>query len=240
MGSAIRVGIVDDSNEARQILADHLARYGKENSVTFVTTEFSDGYELVEKYRPDYDILFLDVQMPGLDGFKAAEAIRLADSKVIIIFVTNMSQYATRGYSVDALSYLLKPTPYFAFQAEMARCIKQLSRNRRESLVVGAGSALRRVDLADIIYIESIKHKIIVHTIDGNISYSGTLKACVDTLADKDFYQSNSCYLVNLHHVKRIDGENAQMSNNDVLKTSRPRKKGFMEALTNYLGGRLV
>lgn len=240
MSKSVRVGIVDDSKEAREVLVRHLLKFEIESGVKSSISEYADGYELVEHYRPDFDVLFLDVEMPGLDGFKAAEAVRKVDSKVIILFVTNMGQYATKGYSVDALSYLLKPTSYFAFQAEMTRCMKHLDRIQRESLMVGSGSAVRRIDLADIVYIESIKHKIIVHTLDGEISYSGTLKASVDVLAEKDFYRSNSCYLLNLQHVKAVHSDESEMANGDLLKISRPRKKGFMEALTNYVGGRLV
>lgn len=240
VGKVVRVGIVDDSAEARLVLTRYLERYEEDHDVSFSVTQYSDGYEIVEHYRPDFDLLFLDIQMDGLDGFSTAESIRRTDSQVIVIFVTNMGQYATRGYAVDALSYLLKPTSYFAFKAEIDRCLRQLSRVRKDALVVGTGTLLRRVALADIVYVESIKHKIVVHTVDEEIAYSGTLKATTDALSNKDFYRSNSCYLVNLQHVRGIRGEDAEMSNGDVLKISRPRKKGFMEALTGYLGGRLV
>ncbi len=71
---------------------------------------------------PRFDIIFLDVEMENLDGFTTARIIRETDPQVMLIFVTNMGQFAIKGYEVDALSYLLKPVPYFAFSQELKRC----------------------------------------------------------------------------------------------------------------------
>ena len=79
-----------------------------------------DGAVIAEHYEPGYDIIFMDVEMPGLDGFGAAEKIRAVDADAVLVFVTNMAQYAIKGYEVDALDYVLKPVNYYQFCTKLS------------------------------------------------------------------------------------------------------------------------
>ncbi|MCF2707020.1 response regulator transcription factor [Arcanobacterium haemolyticum] len=236
----VSVGIVEDNPRDRAHIESLLNQFEHENSVSFSVRKFDDGAAILDHYQPDYDIIFLDIQMSGIDGMRTATAIRQVDTKVVLIFVTNTSQYATTGYSVNAQSYLLKPVTYFAFHTEMQRALSRLQQLERESILVGSGSSLRRLDIADIVYLESNRHRMTIHTVSEEIVFSGTLKSLESDLAPRNFYRANSGYLVNLRHLKAITGEDALMSNGDVLKVSRSRKKGLMEALTNYIGSGLT
>ncbi|MDR0416535.1 MAG: LytTR family DNA-binding domain-containing protein [Propionibacteriaceae bacterium] len=238
--AVVRVGIVDDSRRDRAHIALLLSRYQDEHGVKCAVREYSDGAALLDGYQADLDVIFLDILMGGIDGMCAAAAIRKADSKVVIIFVTNTAQYATRGYSVQAQSYVLKPVSYFAFETEMNRCLARLRQTERASILIGSGSSVRRMAVADVIYLSSTRHRITVRTADEEIHLSGTLKAFENQLAGHHFYRSNSGYLINLQHLMAIEAEDAVMSNGDVLKISRARKKGVLEALNHYLGGQLA
>lgn len=235
----LSIGIVDDSERDREVLWSLLQRYQQENHFLYKVRQFDDGAALLERYQPDFDIIFLDIQMSGIDGMRAATAIRRVDTSVIIIFVTKTAQYATNGYAVQAQSYLLKPVSYFAFETELSRSLTQLQSLARESILVGPNTSPRRVDLANIIYVESKRHKLTVHTIEGEVTFNATLKAYEDLLSSRNFYRSNSGFLINLQHLVAIHGEDSEMSNGDVLKISRSRKKGLLEALTNYIGGKI-
>mgnify|MGYP000060856764 FL=1 len=113
----IRVAIVEDDAEVQGVLQEYVRRYTRQYGTEFEVTVFADGVDILEDYRAVYDIIFLDVEMKHLDGMTTAERIRQMDADVILIFITNMAQYAIRGYSVGALDYVLKPVPYFAFAA---------------------------------------------------------------------------------------------------------------------------
>ncbi|WP_084074981.1 LytTR family DNA-binding domain-containing protein [Demequina sp. NBRC 110052] len=235
----IRIGIVEDDEYARDALLAHLRRYQEENSVVFDVRTFADGAELVDTFASDFDILFLDIEMPQVGGLEAARHVRQVDTDVIIVFVTNMAQYAIKGYEVDALSYLLKPVPYFSLSQELTRSLSRLNARDEASIVLNVGGSMTRVDLPDIVYIESIRHRIIVHTRDqGELTFTGTLKAFEAELDGKGFYRSNNCYLVNLQHVRAVQQSSCTMLGGDELQVSRPRKKGFLEALTDYVGGK--
>ncbi|WP_201292689.1 LytR/AlgR family response regulator transcription factor [Cellulomonas citrea] len=235
----IRIGIAEDDPASAALLVEYLRRYERGQDEQFQVTTFSDGADVVAGYRPDFDILLLDIEMPRLDGFSAAERIRLLDPDVIIIFITNMRQYAIKGYEVDALSYVVKPVPYFAFAQEIKRSVARLRRRSADYLLLQVDGGLVRLPTDDIVFLESVKHRTMVHTVDGLHSVVAPLKALEAQLEGKHFFRCNSGYLVNLRHVLGVTGSDARLVGGHELLVSRPRKKAFLAAMTDYLGARL-
>lgn len=233
----IRIGIIEDDPASAQLIVDYLKRYQSEFNQEFTVSLFDDGETLVERYKPTYDILLMDIEMARMNGLQAAKKIRERDDSVVIVFITAAPQYAISGYEVQALSYVLKPVPWFAFSQELKRSIDAVRRRNDDSMLVETGTNQMRVLLSDILYIESIRHTIIIHTFDGKLSITGTLKELETRLAEHDFFRSNSCYLVNLRHVTGVRDQDSVMSNGELLRISRPRKKAFMQALADYMAG---
>mgnify|MGYP001632116583 CR=1 FL=1 len=126
-----RIAIVEDEAAVREQLAGYVQRYTRQYGTPFEVTEFADGMEILEDYRPQFDIIFLDVEMKHLDGMETARRIRERDGGVLIVFITNMAQYAIRGYAVGALDYVLKPVPYFAFSQQLQKALGQLKKRER-------------------------------------------------------------------------------------------------------------
>lgn len=112
-GKMIRIAIVEDETVYKEQLIEYLKEFEQERSETLKIDTFSDGDEIVENYQAQFDIILMDIQMNFMDGMSAAEEIRKIDSEVVIIFITNLAQYAIKGYEVDALDYILKPISYF-------------------------------------------------------------------------------------------------------------------------------
>lgn len=108
----LRVAIVEDSVNDRVRLRSCLEKFTKECAETSRITEFFDGAPFLEPYQPDYDLVLLDIEMPHLNGMGAARELRLRDARVLLIFITNVAQYALNGYEVDALDYMIKPVNY--------------------------------------------------------------------------------------------------------------------------------
>lgn len=109
--------------------------------------------------------------MKHLDGMTTAERIRQMDADVILIFITNMAQYAIRGYSVGALDYVLKPVPYFAFSEQLKKAEKNLARRASHYLMVPVESGLRRLDSSRLYYLESEGHRVHYYTEDGDFRH---------------------------------------------------------------------
>lgn len=108
----IRIAIVEDEEDYVNQLTKYLQDYQKNSNEEIDVTVYRDGDEITSKYKSQYDIILMDIQMKFVDGMTAAEEIRNIDSKVIIIFITNMTQYAIQGYKVGALDYILKPISF--------------------------------------------------------------------------------------------------------------------------------
>ena len=232
----IRVAIVEDEAAVREQLAGYVQRCTRQYGTLFEVTMFTDGLEILEEYRPVYDIIFLDVEMPQLDGMETARRIRAMDSEVQLIFITNMAQYAIKGYAVGALDYVLKPVPYFAFSQQLRKAEEQLRRRARHYLALPVEGGMRRLDSSLIYYLESEGHRVHFYTEEGDFVAAGTLKAFEEKLAERPFARCNSGYLVNLAQVRELRQSTVQVGPCE-LQVSRPKRKAFLAALTDYIGG---
>ena len=231
----ISIAIVEDEKMYAEQLEEYLHRYEKDNGELFDITVYSDGDQIVNKYKSQFDIILMDVEMKFMDGMSAAEEIRKIDTEVVIIFITNMAQYAIRGYAVDALDYVLKPVSYFAFSQRLNRAISRMKKRETKMIMVNIKGGTVRLNLANIFYIESQGHTLILHTILGDYETSGTMKELEEKLCDMNFCRGNKGYLINLQHVDSVE-DGCAVVNGERLVISRPRKKDFMEALTAYWG----
>lgn len=232
----IRIAMVEDEAAVREQLQGYIQRYTRQYGTEFAVTEFSDGVEILDVYRPVYDIVLLDVEMKHLDGMETARRIRELDRDVVLLFITNMAQYAIKGYAVGALDYLLKPVPYFAFSQQLQKAEEKLRRRARHYLAVPVEGGLRRLDTAQIYYMESEGHRVHFYTEEGELSAPGALKTFEEKLADLPFARCNSGYLVNLAQVKSVQQGLAQVGPYE-LQVSRPKRKSFLAALADYIGG---
>lgn len=232
----IRVAIVEDEAEIREQLMGYVQRYTRQYGTAFEVKTFADGLEILEDYRPVYDLILLDIEMKHLDGMETARRIRELDPDVMLVFITNMAQYAIKGYAVGALDYVLKPVPYFAFSQQLQKVEAQLRRRTRHYLAVPVEGGLRRLDTSRIYYIESEGHRVHFYTEEGDFAASGALKALEEKLADRPFARCNSGYLVNLAQVQAVQQNTVEVGPYE-LQVSRPKRKSFLAALTDYIGG---
>ncbi len=233
----IRIAIVEDEADFARQMEDYAARYQRERGESLSVTVYTDGTELVEQYNGDCDIIFMDVQMQYLDGMTAAELIRRTDPEVIFIFVTNMPQYAIRGYAVGAMDYVLKPITYFAISQQLDKAIAAVHRREKRYLVISSAGETRKLDVSQIYYVESQGHSLTFHTREGDFVSSGTMQQTEKKLAPGGaFFRCNKGCLVNLEHVDVIR-DNCALVNGVALPISRGKKGPMMKALTDYVNG---
>lgn len=140
----VRIAIVEDDELYISQLQQYLTDYQKQSGEDFDIKVYRDGDAVTADYKAQHDIILMDIQMRFVDGMTAAEEIRRMDSEVIIIFITNMPQYAIRGYEVGALDYILKPVAYFAFTQKLGRAVARLKKKTQTPVVIqikGGGCA---------------------------------------------------------------------------------------------------
>ena len=230
----IRVALVEDDDNYRTELERYLERYAQESGHRFQVTAFTDGEQIVEHYRADYDLILMDIEMAEMDGMTAAEKIRGQDSEVVIIFITNMPQYVMKGYLVDALDYVLKPVSYFAFTQRISRALTRMSRRTKRYISVPIHSGMVKLDVSSILYVEVINHSLIYHTGNQRYESKGSLAEAAARLEPEHFFRISNCYLVNLEYVDSVQQSDAVVGG-QVLAVSRSRKKPLLDALNDYM-----
>ena len=230
----IRIAVAEDEKSYRDTLKEYLERYQKESGRGIEVTFYTDGDGLVEEYHMQYDIILMDIQMKFMDGMSAAREIRNKDPEVVIIFITNMDQYATKGYEVEAMDYVLKPVSYFMFCEKIERAVLRMQNRNAQYVLVDIKGGMKKVDLNQVCYLESQGHTLLFHTVTEVISGNGTMKEYEDKLQKYDFIRCNKGYLVNLKFVDGVSEGYVEI-NHEKLSIGRTRKNAFMEALTNYI-----
>lgn len=235
----MRVAIVEDEDAAAKTLTEYLARYAEKYGLAVETERFVDPLKLLGGYKPIYDIIFMDIIMPHLNGMDAAEKLRKIDNDTVLIFVTNMQNYAVKGYEVNALDFIVKPVSYSLFEAKMNRAVKVVSEKHDEnSISVTVDGVTRVLPIGKILYVEVAGHVVTYHTDSGDYPVRGTLDKAERALPKECFARCNYCYLVNLKYVKSVDSNYVDVTGHK-LAVSRNKKKDFLNALANYLGQRV-
>ena len=232
----MRIAVVEDDMNIQQQLTAYIGKFYEEDINRYQLSVFSDGDEILEDFRANYDLILLDIQMKRLNGLETAEKIRQLDSDVYLVFVTNLANYAIKGYSVQAFDFILKPVNYMMLKQLLQRVDKLVSARQQRYVTLPTDLGLTRIDVNHIYYVETEAHFLIIKTDQGEYRMRDTMKNMEAALEKYGFFRCNNCYLVNLKHVERVDGSTLYV-NGEELAISRPRYKAFMETLTKYWGG---
>ncbi|MDO4623259.1 MAG: LytTR family DNA-binding domain-containing protein [Eubacteriales bacterium] len=234
----ISLAIVEDDDRCVDILTKYLHRYEEENEVRFRIQRYRDGYEIVEKYPSDTEIILMDIEMGLMDGMEAAGQIRQTDESVEIIFVTNMAQYAIQGYRVRALDYILKPVEYLPFSESLHRALRRISARREKYLLIPSRSGTVKIPASVILWVESSGHRLTFHE-KGGKSLETTvysMKEVENELKNRGFAKSNSGCLINLAAVDGFNDREVTIDGHR-LPISRGQKASFMAELIRYING---
>ena len=231
----IHVAVVEDEEKYREQLSEFLSRYGKEKEISIQTRMYCAGIDILDEYAGQFEVILLDIRMKHIDGMEAARKIREKDKEVIIIFITNMAEYAIQGYDVEARGFILKPVRYKLFAQQMDRARKELESKKAEYLSLQLQAGVRNVSLNDIFYMENREHYLHIHLEQEDIIFYCTIKEMEKRLEGKPFFRCNSGLIVNLAKVQSVKN-NEILVHGETLTVSRSRKKEFMEQLTEYMG----
>lgn len=232
----ITIALVDDDDADARVTASMIDRYFDGDASRYAVTRFADGDSLLRDYKASFDLMFLDVEMPGTDGITVARRLRVVDDQTVLVFTTKMAQYAVEGYDVDAIGYLLKPLNYYAFAIKMRKAEDIVARRRSVTVPLTVGSETVFVPSADIRYVEVLDHALLYHTGEGIRKVWASLKDAAETLEPVGFVPVSRYCLVNLEWVRAVHGDDVDVDGERV-RVSRSRRKSLMQALAAYHGG---
>ena len=230
----MRVAIVDDDPNMRTQLGEYFRRLEEELHVPMETVAFNSGDALLAVYQSEYAIIVFDVDMPGTNGIDSARRIREIDQQVVILFITNIAQYAINGYEVEAVDYVLKPIGYYDFALKLRRALRWVSQNQKNYLILDTPGGRVQVETDRICYVEVLDHDLIYHTLDGERRLRGSFRAIEPVLKEHHFSRCHKSFMVNLCHVQNIRSSEVVMDG-VVVPLGRAYKESLMKDYIHYL-----
>lgn len=232
-----RIAIVEDSETDYRRIEECLTYLRGKDSVQYEIDWYKTGAAFIVKYTPVYDIVFLDIDMPGMNGIETAQMLRQMDHSVALIFVTNMAQYAISGYEVEALDFILKPINKYSFAIKIKRALARTTKRNDDIVNVKSDGVIHRIYISAIKYVETSGHYAIYHTLTENITEYTTLKDVEKKINRPYFARCNQSFLVNLKYIDSVNRESVVIDGTEMF-ISRRMHHSFLTAVADFLGGK--
>lgn len=231
----LKIAIIDDEQKQIDYLSGVVSDWANKNRHVVNVKSYSAAKYFLFDYaeEKDFDILLLDIEMPGMNGIELAKAIRRENSTVQIIFITGYYEYFSDGFDVSALHYLIKPADERKLLPVLDRAENNLNYRQRSVLLTSPDGDVK-VSLADICYIESENVYVAVHTTSGVYRSRISLGKLAEQL-DETFIKVHRSYIVGLKYVKKISRTDITMLGGDLVPISRGMYNAVHAALIKYL-----
>lgn len=211
-----KVIIIDDEPLARSIVKEYVQKHSELDLVA----ECGDGFEgvkAIQQYQPD--LIFLDIQMPKINGF---EMLELIDNPPAVIFTTAFDEYAIKAFEAHAIDYLLKPFDLQRFDKAIEKWQEQRikktgnitqelletasqSPSQNQRIVIKDGSKIKIIPVHEVQYLEAADDYVKIHTKDGYFLKNKTMNHFEKTLDGQQFVRSHRSYIINVQQITRID-----------------------------------
>lgn len=232
----ISIMVCDDLPEERLNLSQMLRNYENAHDVEFDLETAADGAHLLSMWKPErWDLVFLDIYMPQLDGVETARRLRKLDTRCKIVFATNSREHGMEGYELNVMDYLTKPIT----QQDVDEAMDWFFRDRAEKhseLLVRTQEGEETIRAADILYIETRGHNCIIHTPSQQI----TVRRSIDELSaelNAGFFRCHKSFLVSFEHVARIEKNAFRMDNDSSVPISASNLSSSKSALLAWKTG---
>ena len=236
----MRIALCDDDEaellKVKQVLEGFIVKNQSHEQISY--RMFTEGDKLLSSINKSggYDLLILDVLMPGMNGIELAEEIRCSNNDCKIIFLTSSPEFALNSYKVNAFFYLLKPISASELEPLLNRALFELIKEKSASIVVKETGKLTRIKIHTIQYVESIRHTICFHLRNHQVLYcNGTMNEfCEVLLPDLKFVKCHKSFIINMDYVTSITSKDFIMSDKTIIPISRQTYKQIKASYIDY------
>ena len=237
----LKIAVCDDSQADRNILGQLLRKTACDSGIPIHIMEYASGEELMEDILAEHDILFLDIQMDGMDGQETAFAFRSQNRKAVLAFVTGVAMPTPEMFKVYPYRYLLKQELLTKGKEDMSAILKEAV-NRQKHVYVTAvyKGKMMQIDSDSILYISLKKRGCQIWSSrekeENPVNCNSRLADMYAALETQDFAHAHNSYIVNLKHVAKVEGNLLVLMDGTALSISRSRKEEFYQKFARYLG----
>lgn len=230
----LKIAIVEDEKEAAERLKGLIQTYVAEKKIDIDLRFFYEPVGFLEA-KTCFDTVFLDIEMPGMNGIEAARRLREYDEEAVIIFVTNLPGFVFNGYEVSALDYIIKPINYVRLKTVMNRALKYVEGKIEKDIVLKTSGGVKRIVSKDVLYVVAREHLITYVTKTEKTDTWDTLKNVEKQLSEYGFLRCNKSVLINPERIDGIRGDDVVIGK-ESFRISRERKKQFLQAVSECIG----
>lgn len=236
-----KVLIVEDFADDAALLAEELERYARRRGLE-LSVETSESAMAIAAGNRTFDLIFLDIELPGINGMEAAELLRAYDTNTPVIFTTSLAQYAVRSYEVGAAGFIVKPVTQPKLELAMDKVLGRLRATGAERIALPTSGGVRVIPVRDVCYVELVRHDLVFHLAPDEepVRVRGTIKQVAEHVRPEGpLLQISSGCVVNMDYVQLIKGSEVRMTDGTALPLSRARRREAVETFSSYLGGTL-
>ena len=200
----IRVALVEDYLPQIQRMEEILNQIQQEEQLNLQIAVFTDGESFSALPAHSFDLALLDIQMDKMDGMEAAAKIREQDEDLIIIFITNLAQYAIQGYAVQAMDFILKPVNPILFKEKLMKAVRRIEKKQKEKRIpMKTDRGQVWLEMNEILYVEIVARHLQIHTETQVLRCNEPLQN-IQAILDERFFRCHVAYLVNMDYVRQI------------------------------------
>lgn len=234
---SLKIAICDDEKILREQLQKLLMNQDAVSKIDSIDAYETGSALLAAKRR--YDIIFLDIQMEGMNGIETARALRERKDDAVLIFVTGLKDYVFEAFDVSAFHYLLKPLREEKFAEVFERAVSEAEKTEQkkdgqEQLFIRRKGRCIRLDKAQILYVESRQRKVLIHTARESVEVYATMNGLERELGEQ-FYRCHRGYLVNLSCITAYTGDTITLCNGEDIYLAREKYQEFVKLYMRYL-----
>ena len=234
----MRIAVCDDNERDVSRIGKLMAEYEISRKESIDCHYFTNSTDFLCELRAgEYDLVLLDVLMPGVSGIQAAQELRELDKNVRLIFISASPEFAVESYSVGAYYYLLKPIDADSFFTLLDKIGRELSGQAEQGFILRRRGGVVRIDFTRLAYVEVINKTVFFHLADGAVrETTATLADFEEKLLSRpEFLKTHRSYLVNLNYVQAMDINCVIMKNGHSVPVSRQRRSQVQEAYMHFL-----
>ena len=236
-----QIAICDDSAEILCELSAAVRKWAEKEKIHFLLENFSSAEPLLfrSSEKPDFDILLLDIEMPGMNGIELAKKIRQKNDHLQIIFITGFPDFIAEGYEVSALHYLMKPVSEEKLFQVLSRAAEKLQKAEKAVLLQTEGE-IRRVPLNRIVSVEAFAHSCIVTTEDTSLEIKESITTAEKMLREASeyaFVRTHRSYLVGVRYIQSISKTDVTLDNGRKIPLSRGNYGAIHQAFIRFFKG---
>lgn len=229
----LKLAICEDDSYILNDLQVRVNTYLKKLKIKSNISCFSSGISLLLS-NECFDVIIMDIKMDGIDGMETIRRLRNKGINSHVIFVTSTKNYVFQAFDVEAVHYLLKPVSDQELFQALDKAIRRFGQEDHKVITITKGSLIQVIPYRDILYCESIDHKICIRTAEGKIEYYNKLEELQRQLDDR-FFRCHRSYIVNMNFVSGKDKDVAIMVNGDKILVSRRKQQEFSHRLLSFI-----